>query len=176
MDLGFGKLIEWLKLSPRYLFAVTVACSLLLFLPASTLKNLGLIDIQKSFRPWFGVIWIVCIALMATHGLIAVGLWGKGKLKRYRLLRRGRRRLHNLTSEEKRRLAPYIAKNTRTQLFTYTDGVVLELEVCGIIRRASIISEAFFEFPYNIQPWAWGYLNKHPELVGLPRKYSDDER
>lgn len=43
--------------------------------------------------------------------------------------------------------------------------VVLGLETEKIIYRASSLSSYYTNFPYNIQPWAWEYLNQHPDLL-----------
>jgi hypothetical protein len=45
------------------------------------------------------------------------------------------------------------------------DGVVGGLQAERIIFRATVLSRGWDEFAYNIQPWAWEYLNKHRKLL-----------
>ena len=59
----------------------------------------------------------------------------------------------------------YIDENTRTQELNLADGRVRELEYNKIVYRACDISKGFTDFDYNIQPWAWDYLNKHKEIL-----------
>jgi len=73
--------------------------------------------------------------------------------------------LHDLTIEEKELLAEYIDNNTRTTSIKYSNGVAKELESSMVIRRASNMAHYHDVFPYNIQPWAWEYLSKNPELL-----------
>jgi hypothetical protein len=47
--------------------------------------------------------------------------------------------------------------------------VVNGLEIKKVIFRASNIGD-LDEWAYNIQPWAWEYLNDHPELFTLNEK------
>jgi len=73
-------------------------------------------------------------------------------------------RLHNLTAEEREILRGYIGNGTKTQLLDIQSGVVNELEEVFIIYRSSNIGH-LSGWSYNIQPWAWDYLNKHLELL-----------
>jgi hypothetical protein len=73
-------------------------------------------------------------------------------------------RLHKLTEVEKKLLRGYIANQTRTQNFPIENGVVRGLEAEYIIYRAGSIGQ-LNSWPYNIQPWAWDYLNKHKGLL-----------
>ena len=75
------------------------------------------------------------------------------------------KRLKQLTNGEKIILSTYINKKSKTQVLDYRDGNVCELETFRIIRQASNISQGHTMFYYNIQPWAWEYLNKHKELL-----------
>jgi hypothetical protein len=46
------------------------------------------------------------------------------------------------------------------------DGAIGGLKRNGIVFQAANISTpGSMSFPYNIQPWAWNYLHKHPDLL-----------
>jgi hypothetical protein len=104
--------------------------------------------------------------------MASLGSWLRGWVQYRRIIYNGIQRLHDLTPEEQNILAFYLTNSARSQFLQFTDGVGEGLETCWIIRRASQISEGFY-FPYNIQPWAWKYLKKHPELVGLRSPFKD---
>jgi len=168
--IAFSNLIEWFKTTPRYLFAATLVSGTALFLPNDMVNELGLTALRNLYRPWLGGVFLVAGGLLAAHGLTAITIWLRKEIT-FRLdLRRAKQRLHDLTPDEKKLLAKYLINNTRTQIFPYSDGVVSELEALVIIRRASDLGTLLDGFPYNIQPWAWKHLRKHPELVGI-KKY-----
>lgn len=78
--------------------------------------------------------------------------------------------LQRLSAEEKAYLRGYILDNTKTQYFEVTDGVVQGLVAAKILYRSASITGRYSKsyipmIAYNIQPWAWEYLNKHPELL-----------
>src|SRR5947209_1159978 len=78
------------------------------------------------------------------------------------------KRLQSLTTAEKAVLRGYISERTRTQYLSIMDGVVTGLAAEDILYRASNASYSATEWAYNIQPWAWEYLSKHPEYVLHP--------
>ena len=73
--------------------------------------------------------------------------------------------LKQLTNDEKNILNGYIGKGTKTQRLPLGSGVVGELESKFIIRKGSSYSSSNDHWHYNIQPWAWEYLNKHKGLL-----------
>jgi len=58
-----------------------------------------------------------------------------------------------------------LAEDKRTQYFEISDGIVQGLFLEGILFRPSNVSSHYTTWAYNIQPWVWDYLNKHPDLV-----------
>ena len=77
------------------------------------------------------------------------------------------RRLRTLNSEEKTILSYYVDNQTRGQYLSIANGTVKVLEIDHILLRASNLGlpGSLNEFSYAIQPWAWEFLNKHPELL-----------
>jgi Super-infection exclusion protein B len=164
--LEWSKVIEWLKPTPKLFFAIAIGCALLLFAPESTLEPLGLLKFREEKRLLLGSGLVLGSVLLLAEAMASIGSWLRGWVQYRRLIHNGIKRLHDLTPAEQNILALYLTNNTRSQFLQFNDGVAEGLETCWIIRRASQISEGFY-FPYNIQPWAWKYLKKHPELVGL---------
>jgi hypothetical protein len=73
--------------------------------------------------------------------------------------------LPQLTEDEKAILRGYIEGQTRTQYLAMSNGTVGQFVVEKILFRASSLGSVADYFPYNIQPWAWDYLNNHPEVL-----------
>jgi len=161
----FGKIVDWIKLSPRHYFAVLLASGALLFLPDGALGVLGLVQLRTTYRGWIGAVFILSAALLLSHPLAA---WG-GRIRAWwskkEFVRVSRKRLLQLTPVEKGILRKFIAENTRTQTLNFMDGVVTGLESAHIVYRASNVGTADGDFAYNLQPWAWEQLRKTPDLL-----------
>jgi len=159
-------LTEWLKLAPRYVFAVCFATGILLVARPSDLATLGLEQFMNQYRSWFGVAFVASISLLLAHaGATGFG-WVRKEWRWRRHLVHGRRRLRELTSDEREILARYLENDTRAQFLAVSCGVTAGLADAGIIyRSANLSSTDGISFAYNIQPWAWDQLREHPELV-----------
>src|SRR5438477_472858 len=147
---------EWLKLSPKYLVPVAIVTGVFALGSDSLLNRFGLKSLQQAYRPLIGGTFLLsCALLLLNFGAYAFD-WIRTKI----LLARRRKRLHVLTAEEKELLQPFICNRTRTQKLHVMSGVVGGLEAAGIIYLSAKFSNAFAA-DYNIQSWAWDYLNKH---------------
>jgi len=161
---GFVKpLFELLKQPLRYSVAIGIVVAIVLFSPDSVVNRLGMLKYRDEGKPYFGAILLLCVALTIASGIGAVG----EKINDYRLLRARKKRLHRLTAEEKQILRAYIERQTRSLNLDVMSGIVNGLEQETIIYRSSNLGHLMSGFAFNIQPWAWDYLNDHRDLVGL---------
>jgi len=162
MDLS--KLIEWVKLSPQYIGAIFIAACVLLFAPESIQASLGISTFVENYRSWIGAVFVASGALLISHlgayFVSKVTAWNKKRL----FVKYGKKRLHNLTPDGKGILRGYIQGHKRSQILSEFDGIAKGLVKVMIIYRASNIG-SHSGFAYNIQPWAWDYLNQHLELL-----------
>lgn len=160
-----SKWIDWVKLSPKYFFVFTFVLGLLLFGPNSLLDGLGVQSFVTTYRSILGVVFLLCLVLFLV-GIL--GIFFTSLKEQYSIrgnLRFQKKRLRSLTDKEKDILVYYIHNQTRSQSLPYNDGLVRELQKLRIIYQASTVSRRGMYFDYNIQPWAWEYLNKHPQLL-----------
>ena len=162
MDLS--KILEGIKLSPKYLLPIALASGFLLFGPPNYIAVLGLDAFVFSYRTWIGLILLLSSTLLLSHLLYGSWHWVSRQLQDLRFKSSGRKRLANLTREEKETLREFILKQTRTQRLDFTSGVVTGLEHDKIIYQAAGVGSVM-GFDYNIQPWAWDYLNKNKRLL-----------
>jgi hypothetical protein len=159
---------EWIKLAPRYLFAIAVVVCLLLFGPKCMVQGLGLSDLVASGRPWLGAALLLSVALLLAHAVAGPGgsvvSYLREKSEKRQCLKRAKGRLHQLTPEEKRVLAAFLVEHTRTQRFDPSSGLIGELCIVGILYRSANIGDVL-GWDYNLHPWAWKYLNENPRIV-----------
>ena len=158
------KISDWIKLPVTYLFAIALFCGFLLFANNDVLGYFDLKNLQVSFKPWISFVFIASSALLVTHSLVSIIKFIKHQINKRVWIIQGKRRLHYLNLDEKRLLRSYIVENTHTQYLSLASGVVHALESEFIIYQAANMGR-LHTFAYNIHPWAWRYLRKHPELI-----------
>lgn len=170
------KLVDLLKLSPRYLFMPLLLITAFgLFAPANWLDFLGVASFASQSRAYIGVTFVVSAAFILVsviHWIFSLA-WGiiADKRRSNQRLAKKIERLHSLTEDEKDLLRGYIAAGTRTQYFPFGDGVVRGLEVAGIISipGGNMMGSLLTGVAYNIQSWAWDYLHEHPKILQSSR-------
>jgi hypothetical protein len=163
--MDFSKFLDWIKLSPKYLSPIVIVSGFLLFAKSSWLEIFGLVELVVKYRPYIGGIFLLATALLLSHWLISLYEWFAKRRLWSKRLKGAKQHLHNLTHEEREILRAYIGGNTRTQKLPIESGVVSGLEWQYIIIKASNIGDFLDGWAYNIQPWAWDYLHKHPDLI-----------
>jgi hypothetical protein len=170
-------LLEFLKLTPRYLIAIGLVAGLLLFGSDKFRDTLGLTKFAQDYRFVLGILFLSSIVLL----LVGVGGGAIDRFQRWRrkqrAFRRITKRLHRLTENEKQILRFYIAKNTKANTLRIDDGVVQELAAEGIIYRSTTLGNMLEGFAHNISDVAWDYLNLNPQLLeGSTNTYRTDKR
>lgn len=158
-------ILEFLKLAPRYLIALGIMSTVLLFSPKEFLEQIGLVDFTKNHRQWLG------LTLIVTSGLFVVSMvsesWAKcGRWhRRKKALAELKESLRRLTEDEKQILRFYHAKKTKTNYLRVADGAVQGLVAKDIIQLASSMGSVVDGFAHNINDIVWQELNEHPDLL-----------
>ena len=161
------KVMEIIKLSPKYLFGVSVVSGMLLFANVKFINILGMGDFLQDYKKYLGIIFLISL-IFTINELVINGVKNvKKKYETYTTKKWREKRLKKLTADEKAILNRYISNQTRTCTFSIDNGMVKEFVIYQILFRSSNIG-SMYGFPYNIQPWAWDYLNKHKELLLTP--------
>lgn len=166
--MSLGKLIDIIKLPPQYLFGIALIAGFLLYAPEETLRNIGLLDFIERFQMWIGIVFLSSTAFFIVAVLVVVGKMIKGGFNKRKNARIRKERLRNLNPDEKEILRYYFEHNTRSLKLSIMNGVVRELESFRIIYLSSEMGggrAGRTMFSYNIQPFAWDYLKKHPYLL-----------
>jgi len=72
--------------------------------------------------------------------------------------------LGGLSKEEKEFLLRYIEEDTKTQYSSILNGVATGLMAQGILFNPTGLAR-YDKMAFNLQPWVWDYLKKHPRLL-----------
>lgn len=163
--MDFSKLIEWVKLKPRYFFLVAFATGVVLFAPSEVIKRLGVAAFIAEYRGWVGLVFLFSFAALLSYGIAYIGAAVMARLQEWRLVRDGRKYLTTLSPPEREILRRFIHDNTKTITLDISSGVHAGLQAKRVIYRPTTLSRQYTDFDFNIQPWAWDYLRKHPYLL-----------
>lgn len=154
----------WLKIAPPVAWSLVVVIGMMLWGPDWFRSGLGLEAFITEHRNYLGVFFLLSL----IGGLTPIWPIVGEKIRELQIAHLGKKRLKDLTPDEKAILNRFIAQNTRTQTLSISNGVVKGLENEAIIyRSASIGSPApgTIYFDYNIQPWAWKFLQKNADWL-----------
>ena len=165
MEKVFSAILHFLlKMPPALTIALAVVSGFLLLAPPGWLVSLGLGAIVIIHRGWISFVLIFCCSYLAAISLLYIGkaiiIIANTKL----IDRRRIEHLHNLTSDEKSYLKPYV-EGTTAQYFLITDGVAMGLVTKEILYRPSTVGTHYDGFAFNIQPWVLKYLKSHLVLL-----------
>ncbi|MGE3172688.1 MAG: super-infection exclusion protein B [Planctomycetota bacterium] len=162
---GLTKILDVLKLSATPALAVAFACGVLLFGGDALTATLGMTEVMPTIRPWVGAGFVVAVTLLFAFAATGLGRWIKKRHMWFVNERRLQRQLHRLAPDEQEVLARFLLERRKCLTFDVKDGLSQGLAAAKILFRWSSVGDAVDGFDFSIQPWAWTYLNKHPELV-----------
>lgn len=159
-----SKWLDWIKLPTKTLAALCFVFGVMVFSGDAALESFGLKAFVEDYRAYLGVGFLATLALTVVNSLAAVWQFIYPWIAEAYWIRIGRKRLQSLNPTEKEILRYYIQNQTRSQSLPIQDGTVNALQREKIIIRGSSLG-SLYSFDFIIQPWAWEYLNEHPELL-----------
>lgn len=160
MTFDYTKIVDWIKLSPKYLIGIAIFSGFLIFVSERVLDFFGLIQLVSSIRPYLALVFIASSALLLAG---VISFLGNTILIRFKAFTY-RHRLKDLTPEEKEILKLYIDGNTRSQEFSIMNGTIQGLVADKILYRSTNLGKDIF-FSFNIKSWAWRYLKKNRNIL-----------
>lgn len=160
VETAITEVFKWFRESVRPA-AVLCAMSFLALLPIhSWLVSVGVDVWMQKMHLWIVVAFVGSSLWLATFPIE----------KAYRIGLRIKY-LHNLVPDEKRVLQPHILNNKRVRCFSWwhDGGTVNSLATLGLLSDTQARDNQHNP-QFSIDPWTRRHLQKHPELVGLPKK------
>ena len=156
------KILQLGKLGKLPSFILGFICWALLLLPSNITDLLGVTKIIASNRTVLGLGALVfSLYFLAFKAYEIV----KNQSSRWKIQKVIKRRLRNLTEDEKVAIRPFIYENKRTQHFSMGKGIAESLVTKKILYRSSTLGVALDIFPYSIQDIAFNYLVNNPHLL-----------
>ena len=163
--IDISNILSWFKPTPKYVLPIAIVASVLLFTPQEFLSKFGAVDFVDSNRAWILVIFLLASVMLVTLWGYGVGALVAKYARDKQISREKKRRLLNLSPEEKVTLSYFVLNQTKSQELPYGSGVTSSLIRAGIIYMASHWGAGALDATFNIQSWAWAELNRAPELL-----------
>lgn len=163
-----GKILEFIKLAPKYLIAILMASGIGIFSRSGIDYFLSINGFIDEYKGWIGMIFLIssCLIFVTISEFTLIKVL---KLINYLIIKYfGIKKLKRLTPIERNILGEYIFKKTKFLNIPIEYGGKNDLVQCNIIYRSSNIGREITGFSYDMQPWAWKYLNKHEDLLYTP--------
>lgn len=161
----FKDLLELITLPLKYLIALFLVLVILLFSPKDFMIKIGIVTLVNSYRTYIGLAFLLVMLLIFTHISDYILKILRSRYIYSSLVRKGKKRLRNLTDSEKEILRRFIEKGTKSVYLSMNNGNVASLCEDKIIYRSCGVSRSYLDFAYNLNEWAWEYLNKNKWLL-----------
>jgi len=161
-DKLFGE-IQKILLSPLLTLFFALFFGVVKFIPKEWAEALSITSIRTGYASWIGLGFLAFVIMNALH---FVG-WSNRK-RQVGIVRKSREaRLRTLTRAEKIVLRNFLEEKSRSALLSHTDGVVLGLVEATVLWKPPAPTARGYHCAFNLQNWAWEYLNTHPDCLEL---------
>ena len=162
--------LDFLKLPPNILAALSLVTGVILFAPESVIKQLYMVDFKKKYGFVISIVFLVSVAILTV--LILTEL--QKKIKSYILNKKLRKvRLKLLLEADNvktRMIKAFIKEPTHTRTIPHNDGLTIELAFYEVISLAGNTQPADFGLNneiclrYFLQPWVISLINSDERL------------
>jgi len=170
MKVDISKIFE---ISARVSGALTIASSLLLFLPEQWLPfNIG--ELRDNYGIWIFVAFIICISIWGSYLIEWVRKTIKNKLIKKSNSKVRIKLLNNLSDGERNIIADMYFSKDRTKDLDIRDALTGQMTAKQIIGRGSNMSSRGFDFSYFLQHWVIECIDKNKSLKMELKKLSEE--
>lgn len=149
--------------------AITLATGIVLFGPASLVERLGLATLVRERRDLVGAVCVMALSVLIVAQALPLGVMTLVRTLRRRIeLRKGTRRLAELSRSEKNLLNLFLSRNRATLMLDPKSAATQALQRDRIIDRAAELDESQeidAGLAFTLRPWIRDYLRVNVHLV-----------
>ena len=155
---------------------VLIITALLLFLPDAVLTKIYLLDFKNKFGTYIGLAFVIsaCVLIVMGGSQFIFNM----RCKKEFFGKRARKKISNLTKDEKSILLYMRNNQNKTIFLPCTNGAVLNLKNQFMISYASntgTMVVAVQLMPYMLQPWVIKAINDNDDLFeGVTDRLPED--
>lgn len=159
--------VDFLKLPPRILAALSVASGLLLFLPDAIIEKLYMTSFRSKYGFALGIVFVVSVSILVVISVVTVAKKIKEKYGKKRLKKSQTAYLKRIDDNRAEIIRYLLSESTHTAMLPMHDGAVVELQHLHIISPAGLTHAVDMVDPqinYFLQSWVIERIDNDPEL------------
>lgn len=159
--------IDFLKLPPRILGALAIACGVLLFLPDELLGKLYMLNFRNEYGFVIGIIFVISMSILAVFLFVQIAKILKDKYECKKLKSVQRKFLKKLKGDKVDLIKVFLDDPTHTIMLPMQDALVIELTHYNVISPAGQTHAVDILYPkinYFLQPWVAERIDEDDEL------------
>lgn len=155
------------KITPA-LVAVAILSGSLLFLPEAILKKMSLNDLPNQWKRIIGILFLLCVSLIATILMFSIGAKIVAKRRNKRIKDNLKKRLKALSQRQKAIIIKLLKSDDKTILLDKNSGDTIYLENNLFLHMPQQVFAMGWDnemkLRYVPQPWLLELYNEEPEL------------
>ena len=159
--------IDFLKLPPNILGALSIASGALLLLPDKLAKNLYMTEFRGKYGFAIGIVFVVSTAILIVLLTSKTYHYFHEKSLSKKLVKVQTKYLKRKTSQQVAVIQQFINEPTHTLQLPYNNGLVIELQHLKIITPAGqthLVDMSDPRIQYFLQPWVIQRIDNDEEL------------
>ena len=159
--------IDFLKLPPNILGALSIASGTLLLLPQKLAQKFYIINFREKYGFTIGIVFVISTALLIVLLLSKIFHFFYDKYASKRLGTAQIKYLKNMTPEQVTIIQEFLREPTHTLPLPMNNGLVIELQHLQILTPAGqthLVSMLDPQINYFLQPWVIKKINSNEEL------------
>lgn len=159
--------IEFLKLPPNILGALSISSGTLLLLPDKIAKKIYMTEFRDKYGFTIGIIFVVSTAILVVLLASKIYHYFHDKSSSKKLVEAQTKYLKRMNREQVAVIREFINEPTHTLPLPYNNGLVIELQHLQIITPAGqthLVNMLAPEIKYFLQPWVIQRIDNDDEL------------
>lgn len=158
--------LDFLKLPPTILSALSMVSGCILFLPKIVLEKMGLEALPSPYNMFVGIVFLLSSALLLVY--LVKAIYKKIELVYYnkKFPEIFAKKMQALLDEEKVVVLYMYNTPSKTANLPINDGITRRLEAGCVIQKTgtTFLVDINMEIPYMLTPIAIKYIKENPEF------------
>lgn len=159
--------IDFLKLPPNILGALSIASGVLLFLPDEVVKKFYMLEFREKYGFTIGIVFLVSLSILVVLIITKVYKFFDNKIVAKRLPKLQSKYLKEMREDQVIIIKEFLKTPTHTLILPVNNGLVIELQHFNVITPAGqnhLVDMNDPQIKYFLQPWVIKRINQDIDL------------
>ena len=167
MEENVKDFIDFLKLPPNILGALSIASGILLFLPNNIMKKFYMLEFREKYGFTIGIVFLVSLSILIVLIITKIYKYFSNKILKKRLPKVQIKYLKGLNTNQIELIKEFLSDPTYTLTLPVNNGLVIGLQHFNVITPAGqnhLVDMIDPQIKYFLQPWVVKRINEDDEL------------